>query len=261
MEPVFPGMDPYLERPSLWPDVHNSLIYAVREQLQKQLIPRYKAIITPYISLESLEIGTSHRGVVPDIGIVDQNERASLTGTTAIAPAPLTMTAFMDIPTRLARLEIRVIDNETLVTVIEVLSPANKRPGAEGTDAYEKKRQELFQTTVNLLEIDLLRNGQRPRLTKPLPLFPYFILLSRARNRPSIDVWPLALEQPIPLVPVPLQDPDPDIPLDLTLALHQIYRSARYDLQIDYRADPPPPDLSPAESTWLDAWLRERGKR
>jgi hypothetical protein len=260
MEPVFPGMDPYLEASSLWPEFHHHMITAIFTQLQPQITPKYVARITPYVALESLELAPV-RLAIPDIGVYERNLPSAPNSTTLIEAPPLVLPAHMEIPTRYGRIEIRNLTTGELVTSIEVLSPANKRPGPEGADSYEKKRQELFQTTVNLLEIDLLRNGQRPRLTKPLPPYPYFILLSRARNRPSIDVWPLALEQPIPLVPVPLQDPDPDIPLDLTLALHQIYRNARYDLQIDYRADPPPPDLSPAESTWLDAWLRERGKR
>ncbi len=86
---------------------------------------------------------------------------------------------------------------------------------------------------------------------------PYFILLSRAERRPRIEVWPLPLRLAIPGVPVPLRRPDPDVALDLTAALRQIYRSARYERRIDYRAAPPPPDLTPADAAWLDAHLRE----
>lgn len=42
----FPGMDPYLEHPALWPDVHNSLVAALRDELTPLLAPRY------YIGLE-----------------------------------------------------------------------------------------------------------------------------------------------------------------------------------------------------------------
>ena len=261
METPFPGMDPYLEQPSMWPDVHNSLIYAIRGQIQQQLSPRYKAVITPYISVESLEIIPTQRSIVPDIGIIDQGRPGSETDTLVLAPAPLTLTAVMEIPTRLARLEIRLISDETLVTVIELLSPANKRPGVEGVDAYERKRQELFRTETHLLELDLLRGGVRPRLIQPLPIAAYFIFLSRSYTRPSVDVWPLSLREPVPPVPVPLQYPEPDVPLDVGAALREIYASARYDLQVNYRADPPPPDLSPDDAAWLDAHLRERGLR
>lgn len=78
---------------------------------------------------------------------------------------------------------------------------------------------------------------------------------------PRIEVWPLSLRLPIPGVPVPLRRPDPDVALDLTAALRQIYRSARYERCIDYRAAPPPPDLAPDDAAWLDAHLRKRNLR
>ncbi len=110
-------------------------------------------------------------------------------------------------------------------------------------------------------EIDLLRAGQRPRLTKALPDAPYFIFLSRAERRPSIEIWPLSLQATIPLVPVPLRYPDADIPLDLGKVLRQIYTNARYDVQVNYRNAPPVPDLASEDADWLAAQLRERGLR
>ncbi|MFV9505922.1 MAG: DUF4058 family protein [Oscillochloridaceae bacterium umkhey_bin13] len=261
MELPFPGMDPYLEEPSLWPDVHNSLIYALREQIQQQLGPRYKAVITPYVSIEQLTIVPNQRTIVPDVGIIERPGPAQASAAATLAPPPLTLTAAMAIETRLSRVEIRFIQDNTLITVLELLSPANKRPGLDGAEAYERKRQELFRSPVHLLELDLLRYGQRPRLDQPLPEAPYFVLLSRANERPLIGVWPLTLQAPIPLIPVPLHSPDPDIALDLGAALRQIYASARYDWQVDYRADPPAPALPPADAAWLDEHLRAKGLR
>jgi len=261
MELPFPGMDPYLEAPSRWPDVHASLIYAIRDQIQQQLAPRYSAVITPYVAFESLEIAAV-RLAVPDVAILDQAASSAPAGSAAIvAPAPLTLPALMEVPTRYARVEVRTVDDDALVTAIELLSPANKRPGADGADAYEKKRQELFRSTAHLLEIDLLRAGQRPRLARALPDAPYFIFLSRAERRPQIEIWPLSLRAPIPVVPVPLRFPDPDTPLDLTTALRRIYISARYERRIDYRQIPPSPALTGDDAAWLDASLRERGLR
>jgi hypothetical protein len=51
------------------------------------------------------------------------------------------------------------------------------------------------------------------------------------------------------------------VPLDLNACLRQIYTSARYDLQIDYRQPPPPPDLTEDDAAWLDAHLRACGLR
>src|SRR5438874_7071988 len=144
---------------------------------------------------------------------------AATGATVAMAPAPLTVTAAMEVPTRYARVEIRTVDDEALVTAIELLSPVNKRPGVDGADSYERKRQEVFRSEAHLLEIDLLRGGRRPQLLTPLPEAPYFIFLSRAERRPQIEIWPLTLRDPIVPVPVPLRHPDPDVVLDVGRAI------------------------------------------
>jgi len=41
MPSPFPGMDPYLENPSLWPDGHGRLINIASELLLAQLRPKY----------------------------------------------------------------------------------------------------------------------------------------------------------------------------------------------------------------------------
>ncbi len=55
MDCPFPGMDPHLEQSSIWPDVHSSLIYAIRDQIQAQLNPNYTAAITPYVTFENAD--------------------------------------------------------------------------------------------------------------------------------------------------------------------------------------------------------------
>lgn len=261
MDSPFPGMNPYLEEPSLWPDVHHRLITIICDQIQAALMPGYRAVITPYVAFESIEIAPV-RKIVPDVAIIEREPPISLRpGAVVIEEAPLTLPAEMEVPVEYARIEIRTVRDQTLVTAIELLSPANKRPGVDGADAYEKKRQEIFYSTAHLLEIDLLRAGQRPRVARPLPNAPYFIFLSRLQRRPYIDIWPLSLSAAIKPVPVPLRAPDADVPLDLGTAIHEAYRRARYDLEIDYQQPPPSPDLSAEDAAWLDAHLRERGLR
>ena len=41
MRPPFPGMDPWLENPTLWPGVHNWLITAIADDSRPKLAPRY----------------------------------------------------------------------------------------------------------------------------------------------------------------------------------------------------------------------------
>ncbi len=261
MEPPFPGMDPYLEAPDMWPDVHHRLITGICDQIQATLAPRYRAVITPYAAFESIEVAPVRR-IVPDVALVERDPTGLSSGNvTVFEPAPLVLPAVMEVEVEYARIEIRTVREHVLVTAIELLSPANKRPGGDGADAYEKKRNEIFASTAHLLEIDLLRNGRRPQVARPLPELPYFIFLSRVQRRPYIEIWPLSLREQITLIPVPLLYPDPPAPLDLTAAIHDVYRRAHYDLDIDYAEPPPQPDLSAEDAAWLDAHLREQGLR
>lgn len=73
------------------------------------------------------------------------------------------------------------------------------------------------------MEIDLLRGGERPSLTRPVPVAPYYAVVSRAASRPTVDVWPIRLTEPLPVLPVPLMEPDPDTSLDLEAAFASVY--------------------------------------
>lgn len=98
-------------------------------------------------------------------------------------------------------------------------------------------------------------------MARPLSAAPYVSFLSRMQRRPNREIWPLSLRAPIVPVPVPLRHPEPPVALNLGAALHETYRRARYDLEIDYREPPPPPELPAEDAAWLDAHLRERGLR
>lgn len=259
MQSPFPGMDPYLEATTIWPDVHAGLIAAMRRQLQPRLSPRCVAVIVPYTAFETIDVNLS-RFLVPDIAIVERDQQSSLAATT-VAPAPVVGALEVEIETRYSRLEVRTVGDETVVTVIALLSPANKRPGADAADAYERKRREIIRSPIHLLEIDLLRGGRRPSLATPWPPTPYVVMLSRADQRPRVEIWPIHLQDPLPIVPVPLRAPDPDVPLDLNAALSDAYAEGRYDLRIDYRNSPPPPPLTPADEAWLTERLAAAGLR
>jgi hypothetical protein len=154
--------------------------------------------------------------------------------------------------------EIRDRANRQLVTAIEVLSPMNKR--GEGRDEYLTKRRHSLLSTAHLLEIDLLREGQRIPMLKPLPPAPCFVFLSRAESRPITEVWPIPPDAPLPVVPIPLLPGDPDVPLDLQLALTTLYDLLGYDLAVDYTRPPEVP-LRPEAAAWVEARLRAAGLR
>ena len=45
MPTPFPGMDPYLEHPGLWEDVHTRLIVAIADVLGPQVRPKYRVAV------------------------------------------------------------------------------------------------------------------------------------------------------------------------------------------------------------------------
>jgi hypothetical protein len=211
-----------------------NLATEIRSQLTPHLRPRYIAVLTPHVTYDELSIQET-RLAKPDVAIGRPDDRAWDGEAVAIAPAPLVGRVALEAPIRSQSIEIRDTKTGRLVTAIEILSPVNKRPGHEAFDTYRRKRRDLLRTDVHLLEIDLLRGGQRPPLETELPDAPYFVFLSRGEQRPRVDIWPLRLQESIPLLPVPLLAPDPDAPLDLGRAIQTIYDEAAYDLRIDYR--------------------------
>ena len=155
-------------------------------------------------------------------------------------------------------IEIRDTANRQLVTAIKILSPSNKR--AEGRMEYLAKRRRILLSMAHLLEIDLLRQGQRLLMHDPLPPAQYFVLLSRAESRPISEVWPLGRSDRLPVVPVPLLPGDADVPLDLQQTFTATYDLLGYDLAIDYTRPPEPP-LDDAESSIADGLLHTAGLR
>jgi hypothetical protein len=153
-------------------------------------------------------------------------------------------------------IEIRDSARHELVTAIEVLSPTNKR--GEGRREYWTQRNRFLLSSAHLIELDLLRDGQRVPMQSPLPGAPYFIFLSRGDRRPVTDVWPIGLADPLPEVPVPLLSDDPAVPLNLQAALSSTYDVFGYDLDIDY-SHPPEVPLAPADWTWAQEVIRSAG--
>jgi len=133
--------------------------------------------------------------------------------------------------------------------VIELLSPSNKRPGTEGFREYQTKRETLLSTRTSLVEIDLLRAGQRPAISGSAPDSDYRIVVVRGWERPKALLYPFDLQDPIPAIPIPLERGDDEPLLDLNMLLHRLYDQAVYSLRIDYR-QPPVPPLDEADTAW-----------
>ena len=148
---------------------------------------------------------------------------------------------------------IEIIDagsGNRVVSVIEVLSLANKTPGM-GQDLYRQKQRELHEARVNLVEVDLLRAGRRLELDRPLPPAHYYAFVSPADRRPECVVYPWTARHPLPKLPVPLRSPDPDAHADLQAAFRLAYQRGRYGRLVDYVADPPPPAFEGEWGRWV----------
>src|SRR5205085_10954985 len=104
----------------------------------------------------------------------------------------------LEVPVRLARVEIREADADTLVAAIEILSPINKRPGRE-RQKYLRKRRELLRSEVHVMELDLLRGGERSPLETSVPPASYYVTLPRSDHRPHVAVWPTLLPVSVPV--------------------------------------------------------------
>jgi hypothetical protein len=154
--------------------------------------------------------------------------------------------------------EIRDTASRQLVTAVEVLSPTNKR--GDGRQEYLAKRRRILLSTAHLLEIDLLRQGQRVPMQRPLPPAPYFIFLSRAEKRPLTEIWPISLKEPLPVVPIPLLPEDADVALDVQQVFTTTYDLLGYDLALDY-TQPPEIPLLKEDAAWAEARLRMAGLR
>jgi hypothetical protein len=250
-------MDPYLEDPAVWPDVHQSLITYIRDALQPQIRPRYRARIE-----ERLYVVQSSRSIYPDVTVVQHTLREQAVA--EIAPPPIKATDLpADTPFTLVLsddefrepfVEIIHPDSGQIVTVIEVLSPANKTPGPS-RELYRQKQDEVLHSEAHLVEIDLLSQGEHTialpadRLSR-LPPHRYLVSVCRGPGHMTFELYPVPLDKRLPRCRIPLDAPDPDVVLDLPAIFTRCYDNGGYADFIDYQQTPPVP-LSDEEQTWV----------
>jgi hypothetical protein len=250
MQNPFPGMNPYLEQPELWHQVHNRLIIAIADDLTPRIAPEYRVSIEEriYTSIDdSLVVG------VADIAVARRSGNlATLSPETLSIPTTVQVPMPEQVTERY--LEIRATASQEVVCVIEILSPKNKRPG-EGRTAYESKRLKILASATHLIEIDLLRAGE------PIPVVGlltsgYHIMVSRSYRRPNADLYTASLQERLPTFPIPLRENQPEPVIDLQVILNDIYQRARFDLAIDYTKRLKPA-LFPEDTTWMKNILNQ----
>jgi hypothetical protein len=252
-------MDPYTETRHLWKGIHTQLLGELSvHQLPPLLAPAY------YVDAEpSLQI-RQERGVYPDVQIVAKRKLAEAPAAgvgLAVAEPTATITVLPEDEgedDEETAIFIREAGSERLVTVIELLSYSNKTAGAEKRARYLLKRRQLLQQGIHLVEVDLLRWGQRVVAT--LPAQPYHILVSRADEQPQTRVWSFGFDTPTPTTPLPLIGPEEHAPLPLQEAYTTVYRARNFHVRLGYQVDPEPP-LTEEERSFIQNVLLNRGMR
>lgn len=244
MPSPFPGMNPYLEQSDTWEDFHSNFITRAQESLAGMVGPNYVVKIEVRLYLHELSAEERRYFGKSDLGLVQTGQPTSGGTGRQRAPVQLQMPA-VDVE-RHSSLEIRDRRNRRVVTAIELLSPTNKTPGPDRED-YLRKRMELFAHRVNFVEVDLRRGGQRPHPPE-LPACDYYALVARVDDWPRVDLWPIALRDALPAIPIPLSPPDGDVTLDLRGVLNAAYDAVDYGKYI-YGETPEPP-LTPDEAQW-----------
>jgi hypothetical protein len=258
MRPRFPGMDPWLEHPTLWPDVHSRLITSIADELAPRLAPRYfvgvgsrttlltemdvDRVYQPDVTIHSTERRGQPQG--PDVALLELPEVKSMN---VVVPGAEEVEETF--------LTIQELPRRKLVTVVEVLSPTNKKT-AEGRQDYLTKRNDLIRSRVSLVEIDLLRGGEPMPLEAPPPRTDYRILICRAGRRKSAELYAFPWVTPIPSIPIPVLPGDAEPTLDLNAVLHALIDRARYELVVDYQ-QPPQPPLHPEDHAWATAIIAQ----
>jgi uncharacterized protein DUF4058 len=259
MASPFPGMDPYLEHPRQWESFHARLVIHIADLLQPLVAPRY--LVRPQ---ERAAIVFEERPIVPDVSVTLSRGERERAGVAVLAASAPVVVYGVEVEHRQTYLQILDRNGRQVVTVLELLSPSNKRSGP-GNRLYMQKQAEVLDSAAHLVEIDLLRAGSHTvavpdGLLAPYRPYHYLACVNRSSERGRFDCYPFRIREPIPIIPIPLLDGDADAVLDLRSALDRAYEAGYYSIDLDYQAEPEPP-LSPEDAAWADALLREAGFR
>jgi hypothetical protein len=244
-------MNPFLENSDVWQDFHDSMIPAIRDVLASLVSSEFVVKIEQQLFIHEPSAEPRLYFGKSDVGLAHRGRHSSDVAATALLPSP----AMARLPSiefeKYLSLEIRDRKDRDLVTALEILSPTNKKAGAD-REQYLAKRGRLLNGNVNLVEIDLLRGWQRMPMEETREC-DYAIMVSRVIDRPRVNYWPLMLRDPLPTIPIPLRPPFEPVQLALQPVLNDVYDRAKYKNYI-YENTPEPP-LSPADAAWAQSLI------
>lgn len=273
MPSPFLGMDPFLEDLAIFPDLHDSLIFCLREAMTAQLPEAYYAAIANRAWVEM-----THRRVEPDVNVLrprpaplTQNGGPPASGGGGVAVAEAVQTEPVVVHVEYEERHETLVEiyvqpgGERLVTTVEILSRANKTPRARGRKQYRKKQREMLNSQVNLVEIDLLRYGTH---TTAVPLdhalaqtgpFDYHACVHCFDEFSDYLVYPIRLGARLPVIAIPLLPGDPAVRIDLQPLLDRCYDVGSYRRRARYRDPITAPPLRPEQQEWAEGVLRAKG--
>jgi len=270
MPSPFPGMDPYVEHPDVFPCMHNNLIFVLQESLQPRLPEPYYAATGERVRLER-----ESPEIVPDAQV--RRRRTRRTGQLKQQVATATTLRAKPVVIRVPETEIRepylniYVQDENrdrVVTTIEVLSPTNKTASSSGRSDYCKKQQNTLKVKVHLVELDLLRAGIHTTavpveaLRRRLEPFDYHVCIHCYNRCDEFQVYPIRLQEALPELAIPLLPKDGSVTVDLKAVFDRAYDAGPFSKQIRYhKLSSLVPPLPPDQQEWVRRLLRQQGIR
>ncbi len=261
MPSPFPGMNPYLETPTLWSQVHTHLIVAIADYMNPLLRPKYRMSMEQRVYTDTNNDDNLELVGIPDNVVFSPSSTPTKTpSNVAVAPPkvkPLTISLPQPQTVKEWYLKVKNVETQEVVTVIEILSPKNKKLG-EGRTKYLKKREQILMSLTHLIEIDLLRKGEiMPMNIDDTIKSDYRIIISRGDRRPQAELYAFNLVQEIPSIPLPLKSEDQEPLIPLQDLVHSLYERGSYDLAINYPKQTLD-NLSENEQNWINNLLQEQ---
>jgi hypothetical protein len=227
MPSPFPGMDPFLECEKIWPAFQHHLVACLYQTLLPGLVDRYRA-----------RVGQRHYSTEQALftSIIREEHEEEF-------------------------IEIRQRNDSRLITLVDVVSPANKTTLA-GRKAYLEKRKEAKSANASLVEIDLVMQGQ-PMLDysrEGLPEWDHAVTVTRASQPERYEIYTATLQKKLPKFRLPLAADDRDTVIDLQTVFARCFDQANFIAQINYLQNPPT-RLDEEDRKWVDDLLKQQKLR
>src|SRR5436190_13145555 len=127
MASPFPGMNPYLEHPDVWHDFHERFIPRLADLLNAQVGANYLVKIDEHVYVREVDEEARRFVGRADVAIAQRSPPSAAGASAALLDAPAQVVPLLLVDeVRESFVEIRDRHNRALVTVVELLSPANK---------------------------------------------------------------------------------------------------------------------------------------